>query len=232
MKEPGIQIVFHVAPPGAGKGTLSEHLRYTLDPQVSLQVVSMSTILGNLVRTDGGLVPDDEVLRLFKREFGAHLAHTERLGDDDTPQKLIFVDGFPRTQAQACALMEMLHPHEMIATCVFEWCISDAVAIERQLARWRFHVKNPDRRRPDFVHSEIEAIAQAERRIDIFKQSARDILDIFSECCIQVAPIDGDETTEDVFKQFITVTKWPVDGRLYYGQFKSFWDPVLEFALP
>jgi adenylate kinase len=93
-------------PPGAGKGTQSERLteKYKLvhlsTGDVFRANLKNETPLGNLARTymdKGQLVPDELTIEMLKAEV---LKHSSQIG-------FIF-DGFPRTNAQAIALDELL----------------------------------------------------------------------------------------------------------------------------
>lgn len=93
-------------PPGAGKGTQSERLteKYKLihlsTGDVFRANLKNETPLGNLARSymdKGQLVPDELTIEMLKTEV---LKHSSPIG-------FIF-DGFPRTNAQAIALDELL----------------------------------------------------------------------------------------------------------------------------
>jgi adenylate kinase len=93
-------------PPGAGKGTQSERLTekfklvHLSTGDVFRANLKNETSLGNLARTymdKGQLVPDELTIEMLKAEV---LKHSSQIG-------FIF-DGFPRTNAQAIALDELL----------------------------------------------------------------------------------------------------------------------------
>ena len=93
-------------PPGAGKGTQSERLTekfklvHLSTGDVFRANLKNETSLGNLARTymdKGQLVPDELTIEMLKAEV---LKHSSPIG-------FIF-DGFPRTNAQAIALDELL----------------------------------------------------------------------------------------------------------------------------
>ena len=93
-------------PPGAGKGTQSERLTekfkliHLSTGDVFRANLKNETPLGNLARTymdKGQLVPDELTIEMLKAEV---LKHSSPIG-------FIF-DGFPRTNAQAIALDELL----------------------------------------------------------------------------------------------------------------------------
>jgi adenylate kinase len=93
-------------PPGAGKGTQSERLTekfkliHLSTGDVFRANLKNETSLGNLARTymdKGQLVPDELTIEMLKAEV---LKHSSPIG-------FIF-DGFPRTNAQAIALDDLL----------------------------------------------------------------------------------------------------------------------------
>ena len=93
-------------PPGAGKGTQSERLTekfkliHLSTGDVFRSNLKNETALGELARTymdKGQLVPDELTIEMLKAEV---LKHSSPIG-------FIF-DGFPRTNAQAIALDELL----------------------------------------------------------------------------------------------------------------------------
>ena len=93
-------------PPGAGKGTQSERLTekfkliHLSTGDVFRANLKNETELGELARTymdKGQLVPDELTIEMLKAEV---LKHSSPIG-------FIF-DGFPRTNAQAIALDELL----------------------------------------------------------------------------------------------------------------------------
>jgi len=93
-------------PPGAGKGTQSERLTekfkliHLSTGDVFRANLKNETPLGNLARNymdKGQLVPDEITIEMLKAEVLKH----------DSPVGFIF-DGFPRTNAQAIALDELL----------------------------------------------------------------------------------------------------------------------------
>jgi adenylate kinase len=92
--------------PGSGKGTQAQRMQARLGvPQVSTgdllrEAVAAGTELGraaHVVMQAGGLVADDIMLGIIR----------ERLARDDAARGFI-LDGFPRTQAQADGLAEIL----------------------------------------------------------------------------------------------------------------------------
>ncbi|MCL4803244.1 MAG: adenylate kinase [Anaerolineae bacterium] len=101
-----MRFIILIGPPGAGKGTQAKMLEQSLGlPQVSTgdlfrYNLKNETELGKLARTymdRGALVPDEVTVAMVK----------DRLGQADAANGAI-LDGFPRTQAQADALDQLL----------------------------------------------------------------------------------------------------------------------------
>ena len=101
-----MKFIILIGPPGAGKGTQAKMLEQSLGlPQVSTgdlfrYNLKNETALGKLARTymdKGELVPDEVTVAMVK----------DRLAQPDAVNGAI-LDGFPRTQAQADALDQLL----------------------------------------------------------------------------------------------------------------------------
>lgn len=98
-----MKLIF-LGPPGAGKGTISQHIKEDLEiVQISTgdllrEAVKAGTELGMKAKgymDSGDLVPDELIIGLLK----------DRIVQDDC-QKGFILDGFPRTLGQADALGE------------------------------------------------------------------------------------------------------------------------------
>jgi adenylate kinase len=90
------------------------------------QEVASATDLGRHVEelmTDGHLVPDEIVLQVVKH----------RLNDVETRRRGFLLDGFPRTEPQATALMELLAPDGLDAAINLE--VPAAVVRRRLMMR-------------------------------------------------------------------------------------------------
>lgn len=116
-------------PPGAGKGTQAKRLESMLGiPQLSTgdmlrAAVREGTKLGRKAGTimkTGALVPDDIMIDMI----------AERIQRDDCKDGFL-LDGFPRTEAQAKALDNMLSRLRKKIDVVIEIQVEDALLIER-----------------------------------------------------------------------------------------------------
>jgi len=139
-----IMILF--GPPGAGKGTHGPKIEDLLGiPQLSTgdmlrAAVAAQTEVGKkaqAVMKAGGLVSDEIVVGIIR----------DRIKEADCKFGFI-LDGFPRTQAQAKALDEMLAEEGAVVTKVVELQVPDEVLEERICGRWihkksgrSYHVK-------------------------------------------------------------------------------------------
>lgn len=108
---PGARLIV-LGKQGAGKGTQAIRLsRHYVVPHISTGDVFRSAVrsgseFGSLAKEyldAGELVPDEVVIGVVK----------ERLTHDDTTHRGFVLDGFPRTVAQAEALVEILEPHTL-----------------------------------------------------------------------------------------------------------------------
>ncbi|MDH7487553.1 MAG: adenylate kinase [Anaerolineae bacterium] len=123
-----------LGPPGAGKGTQAERLEKELGlPHVASgdlfrEHLSKGTALGSLAKTymdRGDLVPDDVTIAMIR----------ERLQRPDCAQGAI-LDGFPRTQAQARGLDDMLADMGRALDGVLYLAVPDEELVQRLSGRW------------------------------------------------------------------------------------------------
>lgn len=126
--------VLIMGPPGAGKGTQAAHLvdeyglRHLATGDLLRTAVAEGTPLGVEAKRfmdDGNLVPDDVIIGLI-RELVANLP--EDAG--------ILLDGFPRTDAQAVALDDMLARLERSVDVVLDIAVPNDVLVRRLSGRW------------------------------------------------------------------------------------------------
>jgi len=123
-----------LGPPGAGKGTQSDHLRDTYKlaklstgDMLRAAVASGSEIglKAKSIMAAGGLVSDDIMIDIIR----------DAIAGDHCPNGFI-LDGFPRTTAQALALDEMLFEEQKRIDFVIELKVDDAALVERIAGRF------------------------------------------------------------------------------------------------
>lgn len=121
-------------PPGAGKGTQADFLskkygyaKLSTGDMLRAAVASGSELgmQAKSIMAAGQLVPDEVMIRLIK----------ERIQDADC-QKGFILDGFPRTNAQAEALDEMLSEEKKSLNHVIELKVDDQKLVERIVGRF------------------------------------------------------------------------------------------------
>src|SRR4030088_19944 len=116
-------------PPGSGKGTQAQRLvkRYGIVPlstgEMLRAAVAAQTPVGlkaKDIMANGGLVPDDIVIRII----------SDRLDQPDAAKGFI-LDGFPRTVPQAEALDELLKKKHMRLDAVIELRVNESALLQR-----------------------------------------------------------------------------------------------------
>lgn len=120
-------------PPGAGKGTQAERLKqkyglvHISTGDVFRYNISNGTDLGMLAKSymdKGNLVPDDVTIKMLRAEV------------EKTPDAAGFIfDGFPRTDAQATALDELLKSLDTAVSGMVALEVDDEVLVQRLLER-------------------------------------------------------------------------------------------------
>ncbi len=120
-------------PPGAGKGTQAERLKdkfnliHISTGDVFRYNIKNETELGTLAKSymdQGNLVPDEVTIKMLKAEVEKH------------PEAAGFIfDGFPRTDAQAKALDELLESKDTQVSGMVALEVDDEVLVNRLLDR-------------------------------------------------------------------------------------------------
>lgn len=202
-------IVF-LGPPGAGKGTQAKILAQRLGlPHISTgdifrENIAQKTDLGQLAQQymeRGDLVPDDVTIGMIR----------ERLQRPDCAQGAI-LDGFPRTQAQANALEQLLGEFGSQVTLVPFIQVDDETLVERLSGRWTcraaghiFHEKFNPPAQPgvcDFDGSELyqrddDRADTVRHRIRVYREKTADLVRYYREKGILV-DVDGTQPIEVV----------------------------------
>jgi adenylate kinase len=118
-----------LGPPGSGKGTQAQRLvkRYGIVPlstgEMLRAAVAAQTPVGlkaKDIMANGGLVPDDIVIRII----------SDRLDQPDAAKGFI-LDGFPRTVPQAEALDDLLKRKHMKLDAVVELRVNESALLQR-----------------------------------------------------------------------------------------------------
>jgi adenylate kinase len=152
-----------LGPQGAGKGTQAKRIAadYAI-PHISTgdmfrEAIAAGTELGRKVEpilASGALVPDETTVELIQ----------ERLGNPDALDGFI-LDGFPRNEAQALALDEMLSRIGRGLDAILFLDLPDDVATERMLKRAEEEKRADDTpeviaKRLETYHAETEPIVE------------------------------------------------------------------------
>ncbi len=171
-------------PPGAGKGTQSEHLieRYGLKHLSTGDMlrgeISAATELGlkaKVLMDAGDLVPDEIVIGMIENQLKANT----------TAPGFIF-DGFPRTKAQAEALDNLLKAHATAIRSMLALEVDDEELVKRLLARGK------DSGRAD---DQDEAVIR--NRISTYEEKTAPLKDYYSSQSKFIA-VPGTGTIEEI----------------------------------
>ena len=170
--------VLIMGPPGSGKGTQAARIAERRDlahistGDMLRAAMAAGTELGNRVKDivdRGDLVPDDLMLELV----------LDRLGQPDAAGGFL-LDGFPRTVAQAEALVAALEGKRELELVVL-LDVPEDVLVERALARGR----------ADDTEETIR------HRLRVYRESTRPVLDAL-EGKVDRADIDGVGAIEEI----------------------------------
>ncbi len=174
-------------PPGAGKGTQSEHLiaRYGLvhlsTGDIFRANIKGETDLGKLAKSfmdRGELVPDAVTIQMLEAEVNKH----------SVPKGFIF-DGFPRTSAQALALDRFLESKNSSITCMLALEVEEAELKTRLLNRAKTSGR-PDDADPAII----------ENRIQVYNRETAPVASYYKDMG-KYRGIDGIGSIEDIFSR-------------------------------
>jgi adenylate kinase len=178
-----MKFIILIGPPGAGKGTQAKMLEQTLGlPQVSTgdlfrYNLKNETDLGRLARTfmdKGELVPDEVTVAMVK----------DRLSRPDAAGGAI-LDGFPRTQAQADALDNMIRQLGGRITVV------PNIVVDREELVRRLTQRAQIEGRADDTEETIR------NRMRVYEEQTKPVLDYYEQRGL-VVNVDGQQSIEAV----------------------------------
>lgn len=197
--------------PGAGKGTQAQFITAAFDiPQISTgdmlrAAIKAGTPLGleaKKIIDEGGLVRDDIIIGMVK----------ERIAQDDCKNGFLF-DGFPRTLAQAEAMVEA----GVDLDAVVEIDVPDSVIVDRMsgrrvhLASGRtYHVTyNPpkvegkdDVTGEDLIQRDDDKEETVKKRLAVYHEQTEVLVDFYSKLEGEHVPkyikVDGTQAVEAV----------------------------------
>jgi adenylate kinase len=175
-----------LGPQGAGKGTQGRliaaeyRVPHIATGDMLRAAMADGTELGLRVKPiydAGELVPDEIMIALIR----------ERLAEEDAAGGFV-LDGFPRTPPQADALDAMLDEIERPLTVVFEFQLSEQVAIERLRGRAQ------EEGRPDDTPEAIR------KRLDLYREQTEPLVEYYRTRGILVG-IPAERAVEAVFAE-------------------------------
>lgn len=172
-------------PPGAGKGTQSSrlidkyHLVHLSTGDILRNEIAHGTPLGleaKKLMDQGILVPDEVVIGMIKNKLEAN------------PQARGFIfDGFPRTQAQAAALDNLLAEKGTSITAMLALIVNNEELIKRLLNRGK------DSGRPDDANPEVIG-----KRIEEYNNKTAPLMNYY-EAQGKYRAIEGIGTVDEIF---------------------------------
>lgn len=180
-------------PPGAGKGTqagaMAEkfNLRHISTGELLRSEIAAGTPLGLKAKAlidDGNLVPDEVVEGMIEDKFNTV-----------TGVEGFLLDGFPRTEAQAVVLDEILERRGEALSGVISIMIPDSMVMDR--IRHRAEIEGrADDARDEVIRHRIETYhSKTEPLIAFYKSSGR-----YTE-------VDGTGTVEEVRERIFSIMK-------------------------
>ncbi len=220
------QIFIFLGPPGSGKGSLSQKCINKLQwKQLSTGAlcrkhIAEKTELGKqieeAIRT-GHLIEDDIIVQLVEQWL---------VGNQQ--EKVVVLDGFPRTLNQAAALQNMLR--QRVSDCtlnVVRISVPDEVVLERMLNRLMCanndcqtvysavahsglapkDLKKCDVCKSDLIKRQDDDPHALKSRLVTYHQHEQSIIDFFKDSGRNVFHLNGEQGPEDVFVDFFGVCK-------------------------
>lgn len=206
--------------PGAGKGTQAQFITREFNiPQISTgdmlrAAIKAGTPLGleaKKIMDEGGLVRDDIIIGMVK----------ERIAQDDCQNGFLF-DGFPRTLAQAQAMVDA----GIDLDAVLEIYVPDEVIVERMsgrrvhLASGRtYHVKyNPpkvvgkdDETGEDLIQRDDDKEETVKKRLAVYHEQTEVLVGFYSKLSGANAPkyikVDGTQNVDVVRENVLSQLK-------------------------
>ena len=206
--------------PGAGKGTQAQFITREFNiPQISTgamlrAAIKAGTELGleaKKIMDQGGLVRDDIIIGLVK----------ERIAQPDCANGFLF-DGFPRTLAQAEAMVEA----GVNLDAVVEIDVPDEAIVERMSGRRvhiasgrTYHIKyNPpktagkdDETGEDLVQRDDDKEETVKKRLAVYHEQTEVLVDFYSRLTGEHAPryikVDGTRNVDDVKAEILAALK-------------------------
>lgn len=202
-----------VGPPGAGKGTQAEAIVKAYQvPHIATgdmfrEAVAQGTELGKKAReymNAGKLVPDEVTIGIVR----------ERLSQPDCDRGFL-LDGFPRTQAQARALDEILAGLGKRVEVVLDIEVPNEVLVRRLTGRQTckgcnavYHVEfNPpqekgicDRCGKELSQRDDDQEATAINRLRVYAEETKPVLDYYAKKDV-LKNIDGNQSPDGVGRQ-------------------------------
>lgn len=170
-------------PPGAGKGTQSEYLTKEYDlfhistGDILRKEIKDKTKLGLEVKEvidSGKLVSDELILNIIEKTMADHNDKTGFL-----------FDGFPRTEAQAIKLDDMLHGKGEDLACLLNLKVDPEISVQRLLTRAEIEKRSDDNE------------AAIRKRLKEYREKTLPVLDHYRKIGIE-HDINGVDTIENV----------------------------------
>lgn len=179
--------------PGSGKGTQAVrlakkwNLRHISTGDLLREAVAQKTPLGKQVEgimAKGELVPDEVVLKLTQEAISDPAIGSEFDG--------WILDGFPRTEAQAVGLEDVLSTMREIVDAVIVLEVDPDIVADRMVKR----ADGRDDDKPETIR----------KRLEVYNEATLPILDLYEQR-YDVYTVDGSNTIEQVTEEIIGVVE-------------------------